>query len=100
MLEVRNGRFAQGVLGHPVTRYCGRISYGLYVYHLPVIWAWYSLAPRINLAWFALGSFATTIALAVLSFELFERRCLRLKDRWFPSRPSADARAALLSASG
>lgn len=68
-------------------QYLGRISYGLYVYHFPVIW----FAGRIR----DLGvseknapllililSFAGTVAIASLSYFILERPFLKLKDRF------------------
>jgi peptidoglycan/LPS O-acetylase OafA/YrhL len=68
-------------------RYLGRISYGMYVYHFPIIW----FASRIrdlgmSGKWVsplvALLSFVGTVAIASLSYFLLERPFLRLKDRF------------------
>jgi len=83
-----------GVLGFFLTRrsilYIGRISYGIYIYHLPVGWVftvkgsrWLSWLP-----WFIPHSvvlLVATIALAALSWHLFERPINQLK-RLFPYR--------------
>jgi peptidoglycan/LPS O-acetylase OafA/YrhL len=69
--------------------YLGRISYGLYAFHLPVLrgrwiyWFPYGfLIPR------PYGELALTIALAALSWRFFEGPINRLKDRF--DRPSPD----------
>jgi peptidoglycan/LPS O-acetylase OafA/YrhL len=74
-------------------RLLGRVSYGLYVFHLPVLtvlmrWhaagvpassARWGLAPEVLLF---LEMFAVTLALALVSWQFYERPCLRLK-RYF-----------------
>ena len=75
-------------------RYIGRISYGIYVYHLPVGWVishstWFHAMPRFipHSVVFLLA----TIALAALSWHLFERPINGLK-RLFPYREISQAR--------
>jgi peptidoglycan/LPS O-acetylase OafA/YrhL len=76
--------------------YLGKISYGLYVFHvmmLQPIWLWLEPIFLKRLLGAPLGSPQTvlvhlglslllTIAAAVLSYEFFERRFLQLKDRF------------------
>ena len=67
-------------------RWLGRISYGAYVFHdilhMEYVRLAFWLSPRhwIGLT-FAIAAL-TTIGLATLSFQYFERPFLRLKDRW------------------
>ncbi len=65
--------------------YLGRISYGLYAFHIPVLhggwtnnipYAFFIPQPYRDLAW--------TAALAALSWRFFERPINRLKDRFAP----------------
>jgi peptidoglycan/LPS O-acetylase OafA/YrhL len=67
----------------------GRISYGAYLYHIPVI-CWVRSA---HLEWGNAGTtllaVALTLAAALLSYYCIERPCLRLKDRLHPQAPSA-----------
>jgi peptidoglycan/LPS O-acetylase OafA/YrhL len=74
----------------------GRISYGLYLFHLPVI-AW--LFPRtvLGYTWRTPLACALTFAAALLSYWLVERPCLRLKDR-FRSVDKSEAKPAEVSA--
>ncbi len=70
--------------------YLGRISFGLYVFHSFVLaWAYHpgrwGLPANVNAAAILridLMSFAITIVLATISFELFEKRILRFKEKF------------------
>lgn len=90
------------LLAHKYALYIGRISYGLYVYHIMVI---YYATPYIfdplwhQINWDAFGRWgviqyhswlvklplylAITIGIAELSFRYFEQPILKLKDRYF-----------------
>ena len=73
--------------------YLGRISYGLYVFHLLALSVSERLvfelqgATRLAVK-FGVGA-VLTLLLSVASYELFEKRFLRLKERFtrIPSRP-------------
>jgi len=71
----------------PIVR-AGRISYGLYLYHMLII---YWMRP-VRLGWQHPGNIAAiavlSLAAALLSYYAIERPCLRLKDR-FGHRPLA-----------
>jgi peptidoglycan/LPS O-acetylase OafA/YrhL len=91
-----------GLLRNPVLVYLGRISYGLYVYHLFVTGAllriqpWMSRHIGAHPAWFLTTSFisrlAVSIAVASASWWIFEKPLNDLK-RFFPyaKRKSIDA---------
>ncbi len=71
----------------------GRISYGLYLYHVPVIYALYWIRPT-NLGWqhpgMVVAAVGLSFAAALLSYVCVERPCLRLKDRLhLPPAPEA-----------
>jgi peptidoglycan/LPS O-acetylase OafA/YrhL len=79
---------AGAVLDLRVLRYLGRISYGLYLYHLPVFWALVMAMDRLGLPVpnngplkFVLGS-ALAVAVSALSWHAFEQPISRLKQRW------------------
>jgi peptidoglycan/LPS O-acetylase OafA/YrhL len=70
--------------------YLGTISYGIYMLHMPVVYATAELFRRTSWwrghAWLYLASFyvlavTATIGAAALSYRFFERPFLRLKDR-------------------
>ncbi len=76
--------------------YVGKISYGVYVWHLLVLqgffylwpdWKLHRLSPR-GLAFFA-AYLVCVLAIASLSFFGFEQFFLRFKDRFTPGRPNA-----------
>lgn len=58
----------------------GRLSYGLYLFHIPVMYGVRQAGVRQQPAAFLL-SVALTIAAALVSYFCIERPCLRLKDR-------------------
>jgi peptidoglycan/LPS O-acetylase OafA/YrhL len=70
-----------------IPRVLGKYSYGIYIFHQLVYWgiAQYKLAPR-GLPTLA-ASLALSLGLAVASYELMEKRFLRLKDR-FTAKPA------------
>ncbi len=84
--------FQGTILSNALLRYLGRISYGIYVYHLPVVGV-------LSLAWpvFAVNTWTllivkvlATFAVAIPSYHLFEKPINDLKDRKF-RMPAAEA---------
>lgn len=79
--------FGKWVLEHNLVTFTGKISYGLYVYHLFVIgFFWNYLSPKFKLhvdnkhaIW--LIYFLVTYFLAILSFYIIEKPINKLKDR-------------------
>ena len=57
-------------------RYVGKISYGLYLYHWPIL-KFGGLPTGASAIW----GVALTFVIAALSYEFVEKPCLRLKDR-------------------
>jgi len=95
---VRENLFVR-FLEMPWLRYLGKISYGMYVYHLPLIWfAERFLEERLQgemTIWIRIAvSLFATILIASLSYYLLERPILNLKDRFFYwSPPQADKKS-------
>ncbi|MFF8867305.1 acyltransferase family protein [Streptomyces sp. NPDC015139] len=86
-------RFVVGAMSNPVMRFLGRISYGLYLWHIAVIYFWRGdLMPRGSF----LGLFAVTltgaVVLATASFYLIESPAMRLRERLgkASARPSVE----------
>jgi peptidoglycan/LPS O-acetylase OafA/YrhL len=71
-------------LSHPVLRYFGRISYGLYLYHFPLAWLMFCQGYRpVHIA---LVVIPLSIALADLSWRLLEAPLLALARQQWPRR--------------
>jgi peptidoglycan/LPS O-acetylase OafA/YrhL len=86
----REGLFRRVLTLKPLT-YIGKISYGLYVYHLGTIFLIYRLlGPEINLplplAKFILMvlEFVVVFIIASISYRYLEKPILNLKDKYFP----------------
>jgi peptidoglycan/LPS O-acetylase OafA/YrhL len=83
LLVVHSGPALSAVLEYSPLRYIGRISYGLYLYHWPILLVatgqvvsrWHLPVPITYLAVPAL-----TIFVAICSYELIERPFLRMKN--------------------
>jgi peptidoglycan/LPS O-acetylase OafA/YrhL len=85
----REGLFTR-VLNSRLLVHLGKISYGLYVYHMGTIYLIYrSLGPLLKFSppWakfsLMLLEFAATFMLASLSYRFLERPLLNLKDKYF-----------------
>jgi peptidoglycan/LPS O-acetylase OafA/YrhL len=89
------GGWVGRILASPPALYGGRISYGIYLYHLPV---WYGLTVLLGpdfipsgWALFTVGTLVS-VCVAALSWHLLEAPCNKLKHRFpFPSRVPASS---------
>lgn len=70
--------FLHLLLENRVLVWIGRISYGLYLWHYPILRAFQTR----NLPWQNLAYLAPVFLVAAASFYLLERPCLRLKERF------------------
>lgn len=98
-------RWLKATLRQPALRFFGKYSYGLYVFHGIIAYAFgaHGTLPHFErlagghlsgLLLEALVGSLASIALAVASYELFEVRFLRLKDRFEPKPAKATKAAA------
>ncbi len=84
----------RALLRNRVLAWLGLISYGLYLWHVPIVlklgqMAWVGSSPLGKLATLTFASLALTVACAALSYYLLERPLLRLKSsRRSPVRPA------------
>ena len=105
LIEALVGRqFLPGLFENSVMRYCGKISYGIYIFHFPI----QALVTRLFSGYPILVQLAVqvglTVAVSAASYSLFESRFLVLKERWFPAAPQpsleqADQEAQLAESS-
>ena len=80
----------QAIFSHPLLRWLGKISYGIYVYHMLLhsffTWIVNRIAPHMGynpkLILLFFVALAGTMAVASLSFYTYESAFLRLKDRF------------------
>ncbi len=88
-VEKRNG-LSRILLENKVLRYIGRISYGLYIYHWPILALFkiYLLESLVNYGFNSYNSYAIVSVVAlfaaffvsVISYHFFEKKLLDLKD--------------------
>ncbi|MBK8425663.1 MAG: acyltransferase [Lewinellaceae bacterium] len=85
---VYEGLFVE-ILDWAPLNYLGKISYGLYIYHFPLIWLVglireHGVSEETARPIILIGSFAATVIVASLSYYILERPFLKLKDRFAP----------------
>ena len=73
-------------------RYLGKISYGLYIYHFPVLWFSshlldFGLPDNLGKPLTAFVALIATLIVASISYRFLERPLLNLKDRFFALKP-------------
>jgi len=77
----RSGPLATALSLEPI-RYVGKISYGLFLYHMPIFYLGEKFKPSTPFHIYAAGLFVLIFATAALSYEFVEKPFLRLKDRF------------------
>jgi len=88
---VHHGLFLRILESSPM-RYLGKISYGLYIYHFPIIWFVtrirdFGLSETQAKPLVFIIAFIATLAAASISYHFLERPLLNLKDRFFALKP-------------
>jgi peptidoglycan/LPS O-acetylase OafA/YrhL len=75
------GSFLDRILSTPVLVWIGTISYGLYLFHFPIM-DYMATWKQAGAASVAAVGFPLAFVLATISFYVVERPCLRLKERF------------------
>ncbi|MBL8076556.1 MAG: acyltransferase [Anaerolineales bacterium] len=83
IVQIKDGKFFPLVINNSFLEYLGKISYGLYVFHYPVIWLIGEYNPSMPRIGIALISFLITLVISSISYEIFEKRFLGMKDKFF-----------------
>lgn len=89
LVGIRDRRFIPALFENRIMVYLGKISYGLYVFHFPVIWiVSHYLVPNYPLPQYSAKAIALsiTIILSVISYELMEKKFIGLKDIYFSKK--------------
>lgn len=85
-----------------ILNYLGKISYGLYIYHLAIFQMVILHAKLLHIdstsvtlqrTYTAIITLIITIIISILSFELFESRVIALKDKLFPKHAVVENKA-------
>ena len=93
-MVVQNGLFGKFLEWSPI-KFLGKISYGLYVYHHPVIWFAFRIQDTSFITENTVKPIATILAffvtlfIAIISYFLLEKPLLRQKDIFFPMESNA-----------
>jgi peptidoglycan/LPS O-acetylase OafA/YrhL len=105
VLRAAQPRTSPGLLGHPILTTIGRYSYGIYIFSElldPLFNRIYSI-DRIGVlvhsrvlanVGFTAFALAASTGIAAISWHVFEKRFLALKDRWAPVERAAPAASA------
>ncbi|TXT26865.1 MAG: acyltransferase 3 [Gallionellaceae bacterium] len=88
LVQIRNKTFMPALFENPLLVYLGTISYGLYVFHYPVLWLVYSTMHRSPEIVRASATLLITVIISMVSYELMEKRFINSKDKYF-ARTSA-----------
>jgi peptidoglycan/LPS O-acetylase OafA/YrhL len=101
-IVVREGMFVRFLDWQPM-QYLGKISYGLYVYHFPIVWFAgrmrdFGVEEPMAKPLTALIAFVTTLAIASASYRWMEKPLLNLKDRFFSLKRSEEQKPAVVMA--
>ncbi len=90
---IRNDNGLSLILGNPVVRYIGTISYGLYLLHMLAMNATKRVRSQHDWLFFVIA-LVISIAMATVSYWMYEQPFLKLKNRFRkPELPKADDHA-------
>ena len=98
LVTANAGRRGLAPLRSRALGYLGRISYGLYLYHVPIFWLIDDGRIPYEVPWSTrLVKVGITLAAAVATWHLIEAPILRLKDRFSYREPAQDEAASRLT---
>lgn len=83
IIQIKDGVFFPSFFKNKILNYLGEISYGLYVYHLPILWFVNRFYPNIPEPIRIAIALSATILVSSMSYELFEKPFIRMKDKFF-----------------
>ena len=83
LLQTRDRKFCPRLLETRFMQYMGEISYGLYVFHYPVLWLVNEYMHNVSIIVLIPLALIITIIISTISYELMEKRFINLKDRFF-----------------
>ncbi len=83
LVNIKYRSFMPAFFENRVLVYLGTISYGLYVFHLPIFWLVYTNMRGVPEIVRALIVLTITIIVSAISYELMEKRFIGLKDKYF-----------------
>jgi peptidoglycan/LPS O-acetylase OafA/YrhL len=89
LVHIESKTLMPALFENPLLVYLGTISYGLYVFHLPVLWLVYSTVNSYSEIFLASTSLLITVMISMVSYEFMEKRFINLKDKLF-AKASAD----------
>lgn len=93
LLAIKNSATCPRIMNFSFIQYLGKISYGLYIFHYPVILtAGKLLSKSMPKFYLNILFFIITSVLATISYELFEKKFLLQKDRWFAKTTAIQAK--------
>lgn len=96
LVQIRDDKFFPRLFDNPAMNYLGKISYGLYVYHFPIIWLVRAANPGLSKVSVAVISLVITIAVSSISYTLLEVKIMNWKDRLFPKTQPANTTVQLV----
>lgn len=85
LFKMKNRAFFPKIFENNVLNYFGKISYGLYLYHFPVItFSTHFLFHGIDSVSSMISSLIFTVLISIASYHCIELKLLGLKDKFFP----------------
>lgn len=86
LVALRNDAFLPSIFNNSVLHYFGEISYGMYVFHYPIIWLTGLWLPNTHGLIRIVIALTLTILLGSMSYFMLEKRVMALKYKYFPRR--------------